>query len=174
MNLSLDNRDVADPKWDPCTPSWVKILVDDCKMHPAWVQDLRNSMVADFSILRAGVVIHACNCTWLHDIKYLTAAKIPLWIYYGDVQLPDMRSDDIIFKKYYPTTVEIQWAQNVIDFPPFTPASPSAGTPLQELTSRPQNHNRQRGGEMWQQFFTRQEEANAQRLLWENDWEQTA
>jgi hypothetical protein len=51
--------------------------------HPAWVDTLAKSIVCDFSIERAGVIVKPSSCEWLRWILRHMKMNVPIYILWG-------------------------------------------------------------------------------------------
>lgn len=64
--------------------SWADILENICKVHLAWVRELRSSAVCDFNIRRAGLIIRdPRNWPYANKLIPLVLSNVPIWIIWG-------------------------------------------------------------------------------------------
>jgi len=151
-------------------PRWVKILVNERKIHPEWVQQLQNSPIADFSerVPRVGVVVDVHECQWLEQMRRLVRVKIPTWFVWSTLDKSLRCSPNPHIKIYFPNRAQVQAAienhQRQTLAPPLPteqlfplPSGPMAGnTSSDQHFPQPNPGSRQRYGETWQDFFARQ------------------
>ncbi|KAH9921087.1 hypothetical protein B0H21DRAFT_767080 [Amylocystis lapponica] len=78
-------------------PVWASLL-QLAGFPPAWIDDLRRSFVADFSIERAGVYIDATEETplgWQSQLPVLLSANVPIWFNWAGGNIAPTLSDSV-------------------------------------------------------------------------------
>ena len=74
--------DATDTSW----PLWMKVLKETCGVHEAWLENLRQSPIAQFGPgLHLGVIINVSSCQWLNFIPALLNSHVPIWFYWGNM-----------------------------------------------------------------------------------------
>jgi len=63
---------------DGAWPPWAKVAVRDYGIHPAWLQMLLRSDIANFECSRVGGYIRADRCTFLNYVRWMLPRRIPL------------------------------------------------------------------------------------------------
>ncbi|KAF8591801.1 hypothetical protein K439DRAFT_1611070 [Ramaria rubella] len=145
-------------------------------VHPEWINGIKASPIADFSVARVGVIVNMSTCQWLSEIPVLICANVPLWLYYGTVQQQSIVKYRM-FTEYRPSDVDIDmeltrwnWTQTIQYnltqtaehdcpvlhnlVPPRPSPPPPSGPPALP------RHSRQRRGETWQEYCTLRLNAN--------------
>ncbi|HEV7738262.1 MAG TPA: hypothetical protein VGO47_12935 [Chlamydiales bacterium] len=156
------NRWISGPE-----PTWTDLLLLK-NVHPDWVEELRQSFVADFTLPRVGSLVDVRTCQWRNLIPGMLAAGVPLWLYWGTVD--NLTTVDNAFtNRYRPSLVEIRLALTKHDGPSYPMSSdPSSCEPNEEVSVsnaiKPEPGSRQRPGETWQQFLARDAVYSAKRL----------
>jgi pimeloyl-ACP methyl ester carboxylesterase len=138
-------------------PKWVKILTNEAKIHPEWVQQLRDSPIANFtdSVPKVGVVIDVHQCKWLGHLPRLIRAHIPIWFVWSTLDKPLRTSPQPEVAKYLPNSAQVQAAlqQWELEQLPPTPSGPTVDVTSSPKFPQPNPGSRQKYGETWQEFF---------------------
>ena len=147
-------------------PPWVDILVNKAKIHPEWVNQVKLSFIGDLSgnFARVGVVVNAKTCKWTNNIRRLICANVPVWIFWSSINQPLQQSPAPRLSSFFPTRAEVMAAISTnkqrAEASDNHPASlNSVAVPDAVPDARfpqPNPNSRQRYGETWQQFFTRE------------------
>jgi hypothetical protein len=155
------------PSFTDENPKWVSKL-EEKNIHPEWIQMLKTSQLADFSVdnKRVGVIVQH-NCTWRNRIPNMIRANVPLWFLWND---PTHFSDlPWLYKQCCPTREEVnearlsaQWreeAKNVASTQYDSTVhddSTAASLPINEQFPKPDPFSGQKRGETMDEFFARQ------------------
>lgn len=112
--------------------SWVETLQYKCRIHPAWLWELRMSAICDFRIRRAGLVLRKPN-DWYYSSKLLAliVSNVPVWIIWGKGPYdtcPSTWTLDLA-KTFGPSQKESSEAQVWITPKPATPPKPATTLP---------------------------------------------
>ena len=157
------DRDATDTSW----PLWMKVLKETHGIHEAWLENLRQSPIAQFGLgLHLGVIINVSSCQWLNFVPALLNSHVPIWFYWGNTN-PDHTRPSLShanrpsIDQYCPTVHEILSAAAAHDLPPTSPTHYDQ-TPYPQEPPKPEVGSQQRQGETWQEFFTRQDIRHAE------------
>lgn len=115
-------------KDDDLDRSWADTLEKICKVHLAWVRELRSSAVCDFNIRRAGLVIREPrNWPYTSKLVPLVLSNVPIWIIWGKGpcdRCPPTWTNDLVVD-FGPSEEEAAKAQEWYRQPPPPPSFPS-------------------------------------------------
>jgi hypothetical protein len=147
--------------YDFPVPFWLRELVEK-GVHPQYLENIQKSIVGDFTIDRAGMVIDPYSWEWRGQVNRMIRTNVPVWIHWGEkwdarTKHPEVADD------YRPKLVEVNEARRSFGAPP--PSEPVKDMP------KPQAHSGQRRGETWQAFFARRGTENEKRRRMESPLE---
>jgi hypothetical protein len=175
------------------TPYWTECLKRE-PIHHVWIDSLQRSMAGNFSNNneRIGMVVNMHTFEWHECLPALAGAKVPLWLYWGNVGGPyPAMVNHAGYKyegrvKFFPKASEIasalaeaQWATSQLQPAlPMPLSPPTANSPSNVATHtqppKPEPYSRQLPGETWQDFFTRQAQRQVRQTERESTTERTA
>ena len=92
-------------------PRWVSLLQrEDQSLQLSWIEDLTNSIIADFNIPRIGSFMDVTvDEDTTHIIVPMLRTNVPIWFYWGTISHPIM-SYDWKLEKYRPKKSQIKAA----------------------------------------------------------------
>ena len=144
-------------------PQWATKLSRHFRLHAEFAQQLADSMLGDFTVQRVGVIIDAEKCEWLYLVPYLLFARVPVWVYWGELGKAFEVKHHAI-KDFLPTDRDIHDALHppVVD----TVMEEESGGASHDSSVLPpvQKYSRQIPGETWREYFRRMDESRARRL----------
>ena len=73
-----DGTAIYTPGGDVTWPRWANAAVRDHGVHPAWLQMLLRSDIANFECSRVGGFIRVDRCTFLSYVRWMLPRRIPL------------------------------------------------------------------------------------------------
>jgi hypothetical protein len=141
-------------------PQWAKVL-HNAKIHPAWVESLQSSPIADFSAKRVGAFIGTHTCQqWRNQIPLMERAGCPLFIQWEAGSYQSV--SDTVMRKYQPSPAAFR-REFCTSQPAAAPSCESAPPPpiFEHKYARPSG---QLNGETMEDFFTRREKSNQKRI----------
>src|SRR5882724_3711073 len=72
--MNSKDHDTINTSW----PLWMKLLKEKCGIHEGWLENLRQSPIAQFRPgLCLGVIVNVSSCQWLNS-------HVPIWYYWGN------------------------------------------------------------------------------------------
>ncbi|KAF8573182.1 hypothetical protein K439DRAFT_1625249 [Ramaria rubella] len=165
---------------------WYQVLQQH-GVHPEWINGIKASPIADFSVAQVSVIVNMSTCQWLSEIPVLIRANVPLWLYYGTVQQQSVVKHRM-FTEYHPSDVDIDmeltrrnWTQTIQYnltqtaehdcpvlynlVPPWSSPPPPSGPPALP------HHSRQHRSETWKEYFVRLEASRLAMIAKETDKE---
>jgi hypothetical protein len=141
-------------------PQWAKVL-HNANIHPAWVEALQSSPIADFSAKRVGAFVGTYTCQqWRNQIPLMERAGCPLFIQWVESSYQSV--SDSVMRKYQPSQAAIRREFGTSQ-PAVAPSSESAPPPpiFEHKYARPSG---QLNGETMEDFFTRRAKSNKKRI----------
>jgi len=138
---------------DQGIPQWERMLAG--RLHAQYIDELRASMVGDFTIKRVGTFIKAEDCDATHVLA-LTKRNTPVWIYWRPDISVGMLCDPTVME-WSPNQWQIDQVKAHRDATRSLPPEPFHPTgPFPKLPP----YSRQRPGETWRAYFQRIGAAN--------------
>ena len=150
-------------------PRWVSLLRrDNQSLQLSWIEDLTNSIIADFNIPRIGSFMDVTvDEDTMRIITPMFQSNVPIWFYWGTISHPIM-SYDRKLEKYRPKKAQIEAANvKITATPAFMPAisrfsdpspPPPPQSPAAPITVSLPKGTRQKPGETWMSYFDRRRE----------------
>jgi hypothetical protein len=151
-------------------PNWYMILESVGKVHPLWLDFIKESVICDLTARRIGVMIDPSQCNWLRSVSTLLNANVKVWFYWGTTTARITPKDSVV-AKYCPSEREVLTAQFLASSTfPNAPEIKNPTSPSDSLACfpDPQHLSGQKKGEHWKQFFERREERNKEKMVVES------
>ena len=153
MAISFVNSkdcDSTDTSW----PLWMKLLKEKCGIHEGWLENLRQSPIAQFGLgLHLGVIVDVSSCQWLNFTPEMLDSHVLIWYYWGNVN-PDLTHPTLShanrpsINQYFPMKYEISSAATAHELTPTSTAHFGLASYSQELP-KPKARSCQHQGETW-------------------------
>src|SRR5882724_4242398 len=161
--VNSKDHDTTNTSW----PLWMKLLKEKCGIHEGWLENLRQSPIAQFGPgLCLGVIVNVSSCQWLNFTLAMLNSHVPIWYYWGNVN-PDLTHPTLScanrpsIDQYCPMKYEISSAATAHELAPTSTAHFGLASYSWELP-KPEARSRQCQGESWQQFLARQDIRHAE------------
>ena len=154
-------NNIDGPDGDLPVPSWFHDLTDK-GVHPQYLHNIQNSIIGDFTLDRAGVLIDPYSWKWKGQLSALIRARVPIWIHWGE-KWDGETLDPELALRCRPSQAEVSEARSSFGRPP-TPE-------YVEVAPQPYENTGQKRGETWQAFFARRAVKNEKRLRMETQQE---
>ena len=134
-------------------PSWFHYFTDK-GVHPQYLHNIQNSIIGDFTLDRAGVLIDPYSWKW-KQLPALLRTRVPIWIHWGE-KWDEETLDPELALRCRPSQAEVSEARNSF--------SSSSTSDFVQVAPQPYEHTGQKRGETWQAFFARRAAKNENRL----------
>jgi len=124
--VNSKDHDATNTSW----PLWMKLLKEKCGVHEGWLENLRQSPIAQFRPgLHLGVIVDVSSCQWLNFTPAMLDSHVPIWYYWSNVNpnlthptlslVPKDRQSTSIFRQNTRSHQQLQ-LMNSLPHPPHT------------------------------------------------------